>query len=78
MLVQPWELLLAASAALAVGIVAGLFGVGGSFLIVPVLSLLGIPMPEAVGSAACQALGPATTSLLYRRIRIADLRSRSS
>jgi uncharacterized membrane protein YfcA len=72
--VQPWELLFAASAALAVGVVAGLFGVGGNFLIVPLLSLIGIPMPEAVGSAACQALGPATTGLLFRRIHRDDCR----
>lgn len=71
---QPWELLFAASAALAVGVVAGLYGVGGNFLIVPLLSLIGIPMSDAVGSAACQALGPATTSLLYRRIHRNDLR----
>lgn len=74
MTVEPWELLFAASAALAVGVIAGLFGVGGNFLIVPLLSLIGIPMPDAVGSAACQALGPATTSLLYRRIHFEDLR----
>lgn len=72
--VQPWELLFAASAALAVGVIAGLFGVGGNFLIVPILSLIGVPMSEAVGSAACQALGPATTALLYRRIHKRDFR----
>ncbi|QDT64332.1 sulfite exporter TauE/SafE family protein [Calycomorphotria hydatis] len=52
----------------AVGCVAGLFGVGGGFLLVPLLSLFpGITVEVAVGSAACQALGPATTALLARR-----------
>jgi len=52
-----------------VGLVAGMFGIGGGFLIVPVLNLVvGLPMQIAVGSAACQVLGPATTSVLARRI----------
>lgn len=53
----------------AVGLVAGMFGIGGGFLVVPVLNLvLGLPMQIAVGSAACQVLGPATTSVLARRV----------
>ena len=52
-----------------VGVVAGLFGVGGGFLLVPVLNIfLGIDMELAVGAGACQVLGPATTSLLARRV----------
>jgi len=58
-----------------VGFVAGVFGVGGSFLLVPTLSIaLKIPIETAVGSAACQVLGPATTSLLARRITWEDFR----
>ena len=58
-----------------VGFLSGLFGVGGGFLIVPVLkSVLGIPIELAVGAGACQVLGPATTSLLARRVNVSQLR----
>lgn len=53
-----------------VGILAGLFGIGGGFLVVPVLSIvLSIPMPLAVGAGVCHVLGPATTALLARGVR---------
>ncbi len=58
----------------AIGFLAGMFGVGGGFLLVPILNIvLGIPMELAVGSSACQILGPATTSLLARKIKVRDL-----
>jgi len=58
-----------------VGFVAGMFGIGGGFLIVPILNIaLGFPMQIAVGSAACQVLGPATTSVLARRVMAQDFR----
>lgn len=51
-----------------VGFVSGMFGVGGGFLLVPILNAaLGVPMPIAVGSAACYSLGPATTAMLARK-----------
>lgn len=51
-----------------VGFVSGIFGVGGGFLLVPILNaVLGVPMPIAVGSAACYSLGPATTAMLARK-----------
>lgn len=68
-------LLMAATAGAVVGFLSGVFGVGGGFLLVPVLNIvLGIPMEYAVGAGACQVLGPATTSLLARRITYRDLR----
>jgi uncharacterized membrane protein YfcA len=36
---------------LVVGVVTGLVGVGGGFLIVPALLVLGLPMKEAVGTS---------------------------
>lgn len=52
-----------------IGVLAGMFGFGGGFLLVPVLNiLLGVPIEFAAGASACQVLGPATTSLLARRI----------
>jgi uncharacterized membrane protein YfcA len=51
-----------------VGLLPGLFGVGGAFLMVPALNLLaGVPLDTAIGSSACQVLGPATTGVLHRR-----------
>ena len=51
-----------------VGFLSGVFGVGGGFLLVPILNAtLGIPMPLAVGSTACYTLGPATTAMLVRK-----------
>lgn len=68
-------LLLVVLAGAIVGFLSGMFGVGGGFLIVPVLNLvLGIPMKWAVGAGACQVLGPATTSLLARRIELKNIR----
>lgn len=58
-----------------VGVVSGMFGAGGGFLIVPVLSIiLRIPVELAVGAGACQGLGTATTALLARRAGLAQLR----
>ena len=52
---------------LGVGILTGIFGVGGGFLITPLLNiLLGVPMPIAVGTSAMQILGVSTAGL-YRR-----------
>jgi len=69
------EVVLVAVVGLLVGAVSGIFGVGGGFLIVPALHvLLGIPAQLAVGAGCCQILGPATTSLLARRIRLEELR----
>lgn len=51
-----------------VGFLSGMFGVGGGFLLVPLLNVvLGIPMPLAVGSTACYTLGPATVAAMARR-----------
>lgn len=69
------QLLLTALAGLGVGFLSGVFGLGGGFLIVPVMHiLLGIRMELAVGAGACQVLGPATTSLLARRPTIESFR----
>ncbi len=51
-----------------VGFLSGLFGVGGGFLLVPVLNaILGVPISLAVGSTACYTIGPATVALLSRK-----------
>ena len=46
------SLLVAASAALAVGVFTGMVGIGGGFLVVPALvGLVGLPMKEAIGTS---------------------------
>ena len=69
----PAQILMVACAGGMVGIVSGAFGVGGGFLIFPILTAgLGLPVEIAIGCAACQALGPSTTALLERRVRWGD------
>jgi uncharacterized membrane protein YfcA len=47
---RPWPIILAAASG--VGLLTGFFGVGGGFVVVPVLVLvLGYAMPEAVGTS---------------------------
>ncbi len=51
-----------------VGVVAGMFGVGGGFLLTPLLSVVfDIPLPIAVGTGLCQMVGTATVALLRHR-----------
>jgi uncharacterized membrane protein YfcA len=47
-----------------VGWLSGLFGVGGGFLLTPLLILIGIPAPVAVGSGANQTLGASVSGLI--------------
>ena len=53
---------------LCIGFVAGMFGVGGGFILTPLLSLtFKLPMPVAVGSALCQKIGTSIGSFLKHR-----------
>jgi uncharacterized membrane protein YfcA len=47
-----------------VGWLSGLFGVGGGFLLTPLLILIGIPATVAVGSGANQTLGASVSGLI--------------
>ena len=51
---------------LVVGILTGLFGAGGGFIITPALNIfLGLPMNMAVGTSACQVLGAASFTMAH-------------
>ena len=47
-----------------VGLMSGLFGVGGGFLITPLLFFIGIPPPIAVATGANQVVASSMTGLL--------------
>jgi uncharacterized membrane protein YfcA len=49
---------------LAVGLLTGMFGVGGGFLLTPVLILIGIPQPVAVASSANQLVGASVAGVI--------------
>lgn len=59
----------------AVGFISGLFGIGGGFLMTPVLVFLGIPAPVAVASEANHVAASSTSSVIsYTRRRAVDFR----
>jgi uncharacterized protein len=54
--------------AVVAGLLTGLFGVGGGFLVTPLLNVvLGLPMPIAVGTGVMNILGVSTAGLYWRR-----------
>ncbi|MDR3707314.1 MAG: sulfite exporter TauE/SafE family protein [Capsulimonadaceae bacterium] len=65
-----------ASLGLFVGYIAGMFGVGGGFLLTPVLmNVFGVPPPMAVGSALCEKCGTSISSYLkYRSLKLGEPR----
>lgn len=51
-----------------IGVLTGMFGVGGGFLITPLLNvLLGVPISIAVGTGVVQILGVSTAGIYRRR-----------
>src|SRR5688500_11099389 len=61
---------------LVVGYLSGLFGVGGGFMLTPLLnSPFAVPFDVAVGSGLCQMIGASTTAVLrYRRHGAVDFK----
>ena len=61
---------------LLVGFIAGMFGMGGGFLLTPTLMyVFGVPAPMAVGSALCQTCGTSLASFLkYRHLKRGEQR----
>jgi uncharacterized membrane protein YfcA len=59
----------------AVGILSGLFGVGGGFLMTPLLIFIGVPPPVAVGTGAYQVVASSVSgALAHWRRGTVDLR----
>jgi uncharacterized membrane protein YfcA len=48
----------------AVGLLSGMFGVGGGFLITPMLVFLGVPPPVAVGTGANEIVATSVSSVI--------------
>ncbi|MDB5415527.1 MAG: permease [Rubritepida sp.] len=63
------DVLLLVGVGFGVGWLSGLFGVGGGFLLTPVLMLLGIPSTVAVASGANQTLGASVSGLMAQARR---------
>jgi hypothetical protein len=61
MAVSPWLMI---GLGLIVGCLSGIFGVGGGFLMTPLLMLIGIPAPIAVVSGANLAAASSMSSIL--------------
>lgn len=58
-----------------VGFISGLFGIGGGFLMTPLLVFFGIPAPVAVSSMALHVAGSSMSSVMaYSRRRAVDWR----
>jgi uncharacterized membrane protein YfcA len=56
-----------------VGALAGLFGVGGGFLLVPLMNaLLGVPIELAAGSTICYIIGTSTTGMV-RHVKLGNV-----
>ncbi len=71
----PVDMLLVLTLGVAVGFISGLFGVGGGFLMTPLLIFIGIPPAVAVATQGPQiAASSLTGSLLYWRRRALDFR----
>lgn len=61
------------AAGLLVGVLTGLFGVGGGFIIVPALTLaLGLNMPTAIATSLAAIVGNAVFALLFRGVGEVD------
>lgn len=58
-----------------VGFISGMFGIGGGFLMTPMLVFFGIPAPVAVSSMALHVAGSSMSSVMaYRRRGAVDFR----
>ncbi len=59
-----------------VGLLSGMFGIGGGFLTTPLLMFYGIPPPVAVASAVTQITGASVSGVMVHMRRRSTRRSR--
>jgi uncharacterized membrane protein YfcA len=72
---MPVSILLVLAMGAAVGFISGMFGVGGGFLLTPLLIFLGIPPSVAVATVTAQIAASSTTGALgYWRRHMIDLK----
>jgi len=72
----PELVVLLAALGLAVGVLTGLFGVGGAFVITPLLKVaFGIPYELAIGSSLCFTIGTASSGMA-RHMRMRNFEPR--
>ena len=72
---MPVSVLLILAMAAGVGFVSGLFGIGGGFLMTPLLNFLGIPPAVAVSTQTAQIAASSTTTVIAaNRRRAVDYR----
>jgi len=66
----------AALLGVAIGYIAGMFGIGGGFLMTPLLVVLfHIPLPTAIGTGLCQMVGTSLVAFLrHRTVRQGEVR----
>ncbi len=71
----PVDILLLLGLSVAVGFISGMFGVGGGFLMTPLLIFIGIPPAVAVATQSAQITATSTTAaLFYWRRNALDLK----
>jgi uncharacterized membrane protein YfcA len=71
----PVDVLVVLAMGIAVGFISGMFGVGGGFLMTPLLIFIGIPPAVAVATEASQiAASSMTGSIVYWRKRALDFK----
>ena len=73
---HPVPILGVALLGIVVGYVAGMFGIGGGFLLTPLLVVLfGVPLPIAIGTGLCQMVGTSLVAFLrHRKARQGEIR----
>ncbi len=61
---MPISVLLLLGMGLAVGVLSGMFGIGGGFILTPMLIFIGVPPPIAVGTGASLVVASSVSSAL--------------